>query len=310
MKNSIFFLVLYLFSCNGEDDTPRTIEKRKDNGVTLNIPLTGSLQNAAFSPDGQSIVFTRFINGYNKAPAELYKFNLGTEKLTLLVSEGSGNVNLPGAAWNNGKIVFSSSRDPHDEVYLITEGGSSGDEVQITGRPNHVAYEPTLSPNGEWTVFESHVLDVETDGIIMKYKIDGSSEYIALTAQGDDCRQPNWSPSDNKILYQRAVGEVWNIWIMNVDGTNRQQVTANLGSCTDASFSNDGQFIVFSTDFEVEIANIYRIDIAGSNPKRLTNYNGYDGAPSISPDGKKLIFESTDGDPDVSSGTKLVLLNL
>jgi len=301
--------MLLLFSCGVEDDTPTT-EKRTDGGIMLNIPLTGSLQNAAFSPDGASIIFTRFINGYNNAPAELYKFNLATEELTLLVADGSGNINLPGAAWNNGKIVFASTREPHDEVYLIQENGASGDEIQITSRTNDVAYEPTLNPDGTWTVFESHVLDVETDGIIMKYKIDGSSEYIALTAQGDDCRQPNWSPNDSKILYQRAAGEVWNIWIMNVDGTNRQQVTANLGSCTDASFSNDGQFIVFSTDFEVEIANIYRIDIAGSNPKRLTNYNGYDGAPSISPDGKKLIFESTNGDPDVSSGTKLVLLNL
>jgi TolB protein len=164
----------------------------------LNIPLRGSLQNPAFSPDNKSIVFTRFTNGYNIEPAEIYKFNLNTEKLTLLVSNGSGNINLPGASWNNGKIVFASTREPHDEIYIISENGISGEEIKITNRTNNVAYEPTFSPDGKWIVFESHILDMETGGIITKYKIDGSSSYIELTAKGDDCRQPNWSPSNNK----------------------------------------------------------------------------------------------------------------
>jgi Tol biopolymer transport system component len=45
-------------------------------------------------------------------------------------------------------------------------------------------------------------------------------------------------------------------------------------------------------------------------PERLSNYSGYDGAPSISPDGTKIIFESFDGFPDGSEGTSITLLNL
>ena len=311
MKYSvILILVLFVLSCNKDDTEPEISEQRNDNGVTLNIPLSGSLQNPAFSPNDSSIIFTRFVNAYNVEPAEIYKFNLTTKQLTLLVSDGSGNINLPGSSWNNGKVVFSSSRDPHDEIYMIPENGQTGDETQITNRTNKVAYEPTLNPTGDWIVFESHLLDVETDGIITKYKVDGTSSYIELTNQGDDCRQPNWSPKNNKILYQKKSNGQWNIWIMDIDGTNKTQLTSNLGNCTDASFTSDGQNIIFSSDYQVKIANIYKISIDKTNLVKLTNYDGYDGAPSISNDGGKLIFESKNGDPDGSSGTKIVLLEL
>jgi len=306
----LIFSLLFTVSCVTENDDESIPEQRDDDGIVLNIPLNGSLQNPAFSPNGESFVFTRFINGYNLDPAEIYEYDPSSEQLTLLVSDGSGNINLPGSSWNNNKIIFASTREPHDEIYLISENGEPGDEIQITDRPNKVAYEPTLSPDGEWTVFESHVLDEEDNGIITKYKIDGSSQYVELTAHEDDCRQPNWSPNGDKILYQKQENDQWNIWIMNTDGTDEIQVTSNIGNCTDASFSGDGQFIVFSSDFDVDIANIYKITSDGNELTKLTNFAGYDGAVSISSDNSKLVFESINDDPDECSGTKIVLLDL
>ena len=305
----IILIILTLLSCKKEDESEIS-EQRNDNAVVLNIPLTGSLQNPAFSPDDTSILFTRFVNGYNKEPAEIYTFDLNTKKLTLLVSDGSGNINLPGSSWNNSKIVFASTRDPHDEIYIISDFATPGDETKITNRIDKVAYEPTFSTDGAWIVFESHVLDVEENGIITKYKIDGTSSYIELTEPIADCRQPNWSSNTNKILYQQRLNDQWNIWTMDIDGANKKQVTSNMGNCTDASFTADGQSIVFSSDFKVNIAAIYKISIYGTNPTKLSNFEGYDGAPSISSDGKKMIFESINDDPDESKGTKIYLLNI
>ncbi len=284
---------------------------RGDNAYKLNINLSGSLQNPAFSPDGNSIVFTRFRNGYNKEPADLYIFNIQLETLIMLVSDGSGNVNLPGNSWNNSidSIIFSSSRDHHDEIYIIAEDGLNGSETQITERANRVAYEPSISPDGQWVVFESHQLDQEDNGIITKFKTDKSSSYIQLTSSKSDCRQPNWSPAGDKILYQKIEAGQWDIWIMDIDGTNQIKLTSGAGDKTDASFTQDGKFIVFSTDFEQEYANIYKIPITGGVAKRLTNYSGYDGAPSVSPDNTKLVFESYAGDPDDSSGSTIWMID-
>ena len=116
-------------------------EYTDDGAYQVDIPQSGSLQNPAWSPDGQSILFTRFRNGYNKEPADLSIIDLESTSMRTLVSDGSGNVNLPGSSWNSAthEIVFSSSREPHDEIFVIDENGNPGDETKITERENEVA---------------------------------------------------------------------------------------------------------------------------------------------------------------------------
>jgi len=279
----------------------------------VNIPVDGSLQNPAWSPDSNSLLFTRFSDGYNVEPADLFVFDLISSGLRALVLDGSGNVNLPGSSWNplTRKIVFSSSREPHDEIYLVDDYGSPGDEVKITDRANKVAYEPSLSPDGQWIVFESHELDAEDNGTIVKYRIDGTMPYQNLTDPYEDSRQPNWSPAGDKMLYQKFSDGRWDIWIMNNDGTNHQEVTNGSGDKTDASFSPDGQWIVYSSnEFGLEFANLFITSVSEDNVIRITDYEGYDGAPSWSPDGKKIAFESYPGDPDDSSGTTLWIIDV
>jgi len=305
-------IILFLFLTPGCKKPDPSSFQRFDDAIKLDIPLSGSLQNPAFSPDGTSIVFTRFRNGYNVEPADIFIYHMEEERIDTLVMDGSANVNLPGACWNevSNTIVFSSSREPHDEIYSIHEDGKPGEELKITGRSDYMAYEPAFSPDGDWIVFESHPLDVENEGIIMKYKIDNSITYQPLTGEDDDCRQPNWSPSGNYILYQRYMDRQWDVWIMHPDGSGKIKVTTGDGDKTDASFSYDGQYIVCSCDTDLEFGNIFKISVDGSSTERLTSYEGYDGAPSLSPDGKKLVFESYGGDPDRSEGTSLYILNL
>ena len=295
----VFFLILT--ACAPQ------LTQRDDGAIQLNIPVDGSLQNAAWSPDSNQILFTNFIEGYNKEPANLHIFSLEEERSQILVADGSGNVNLPGSVWNSKEntIVFSSSRDTHDEIFIISADGQNGDERAITQRENLVAYEATFSPDGEWIVFESHELDVEENGIITRYKIDGSKEYETLTAISDDARQPNYSPVSDLILYQQFADGQWDIWIMSPDGKNKRQLTSGEGDKTDASFSPDGRFIVYSSDNgELEFANLFILPISGGKPTQITKYAGYDGAPSWSPDGKWIAFESSFGDPD-DEGTSL-----
>lgn len=302
-------------SCSGGGDGDETDvnDERRDGAEQLNIELSGSLQNPAFIRGGDAIVFSRFRDGYNRGVSDLFVYKVETGELTTLLADGSGNVNLPGSAWNeeSNSVVFSSDRGEHDEIFSVLDSGSTGEETQITNRPNRQSYEPGYSPDGQWVVFESHDIDVEGNGVITKYRVDGSSDYVDLTALDGDARQPNWSPIGDRILYQQQAGGRWAIWSMDVDGDDKTMVTNADESSTDAVFSYDGQWIFYSSENDdVELSSIYRVFTGGGESIRITNYAGYDGAPSVSPDGVTLAFESYAGDPDGSSGTTLWLMDM
>lgn len=286
--------------------------KRSDTAERLFIDLKGSLQNPAGSPDSKALLFTRWRKKYNEGAADLFVYDLEKGTLHDLMSDSHANVNLPGSSWNikTNQIVFSSDREPHDEIFIIEPNGKTGDERKLTRQKRKMSYEPSFSPDGEWVVFESHPRNVERNGVITKCKVAGKAEqkdYLPLTDRRGDCRQPNWSPAGDLILYQKKEKRRWDIWVMNADGSEQRKLTSGIGSKTDASFSPDGKWIVYSSDGQGELhfANIYVTRISDGETKRITNYEGYDGAPSWSADGKTIYFESTPGDPDESKGATL-----
>lgn len=281
---------------------------RQDDAVEVDIPAEGSLQNPAWSPDGASLLVTRFSGGYNAGPADLLVVDPGGNSARVLVSDGSDNVNLPGSAWNpaTGMVAFSSSREPHDEVFVTDGNGAPGDETRVTDRTDKVAYEPSFSPDGLWIVFESHPVDVEDNGVIMKYMVDGSGEYESLTQEAGDCRQPNWSPAGDLILYQAYSAGRWDVWVTDVGGIQHERVTSGGGDKTDASFSPDGRWIVYSSDEGgLDHANLFIVSVEGGESTRISFSECYDGAPSWSPDGGTIVFESSPRDPEESGGTSI-----
>ena len=207
-------------------------EKRSDGAVR--ITDSTSAQNPAFSQDGIKILFTKFKSGYNEGSSDLKILNLETGNVNTLLGDGNSNVNLPGSSWIGDDIVYSSTKDPHDEIYTINT--VSKKISKITSRNNLVAYEPSFSPNKKKIVFESHVLDVEEDGIIFIYDI-GKNSYTQITAKNEDARQPNWSPKGDLILYQKFQNNRWDIWIYNLSSEKEFRLTQGSGDKTDASFS-------------------------------------------------------------------------
>lgn len=99
----------------------------------------------------------------------------------------------------------------------------------------------------------------------------------------------SWTP-DEKIVYaSRASGNL-DIWIMNQDGSNQKQLTANAGNNRWQTVSADGRYIVFTSD-RTGTDHIWRMNIDASNCKQLTDGNR-EGWPAFSPDGEWVLYNS------------------
>lgn len=118
----------------------------------------------------------------------------------------------------------------------------------------------------------------------------------------DDGRGPIWSPDGTKIAFQsdrERVGGRWDIWIVNADGTNPQNLTQN--PVIDDMYpvwSPDGTRIAFQSSrdgLSIRDTDIWLMDADGTNPQNLTQTSGIgDTRPVWSPDGTRIAFQSDD----------------
>ncbi len=83
------------------------------------------------------------------------------------------------------------------------------------------------------------------------------------------------------------------IWVMNTDGSNKQQIT-DLGVAAFAPFFHpSGEKIIFSSNFGDPSGrefDLWMVDLSGENMERITFTEGFDGFPMWSPDGKTFVF--------------------
>ena len=289
---------------------------RPDDAIQLTNPPRGaSDQNPAFSPEDRQVLFTRFENGYNEGHSALYLLDLATGEITLLSSApDSDSVNLPGSAWNatTDQITFSSDRAGSEDIWTIHPDGST--PFRVTANPHAESYlEPSFSPEGDWIAFEAapQMLTAGRQGSIWKVRADGSGlTQLTGDEDGNDDRQPNWSPAGNDILFQRqaAGSETWELYLMNSDGGDIRRLTRSVSEDSDASWSADGSWIVYSSNYgDLEIPNLFLLSVEGSDPIRATyDDDRYDGAPSWSHDGRWLAFESHPGDEDAPSALWII----
>jgi eukaryotic-like serine/threonine-protein kinase len=106
-------------------------------------------------------------------------------------------------------------------------------------------------------------------------------------------REATWSPN-GKIVFEKYGGRgESNIWIMESDGSNARQLTADAGRVNMAPrVSPDQRYIVFVSE-RTGSAHLWRMDIDGNNPKQLTNSTAdyqWLGAPDYTSDGKWIVY--------------------
>jgi len=114
--------------------------------------------------------------------------------------------------------------------------------------------------------------------------------------------------SGERQSYAWDYDEYYDIYEADFNGNKIKNLTNTLGYDAEGSWSPDGKKIAFASNRRAyaeklsegeaslfkanpsSLIDIYIMDADGSNVKRLTQTNSYDGGPFFSPDGKRIVW--------------------
>lgn len=90
------------------------------------------------------------------------------------------------------------------------------------------------------------------------------------------------------------------VYVINVDGTGRRQLTAGPSFDANPSFSPNGKQVVFDRHASTGKTHVFVINVDGTGLRQLTNGNFNDSEPVYTPNGRRIVFVS-DRDHDVKT---------
>ena len=190
-----------------------------------------------------------------------------------------------GFAAQNSQIVFSTTRHPRTEIYVMDADG--GNQERLTDNRAYDKY-PTWSPDRENIAFVS-----DRDGWGPQiYVMDARGKRaIKLTDTPEGKGDPDWSPNGEKIAFTSWDGQDWwrrenpRIIVMDANGNNAFKLTDG----EHPSWSPEGRRIAFASGSEFD-DQIFVIGINGGKRERVTKSKAIKGTPAWSPDGKRIAY--------------------
>ncbi len=221
--------------------------------------LTNSQHNEMFpsvSPEGKKIAYVGEVEGNY----DIYVMNIdGSHKIRLTNHEKTDD--WPSWAEKGKKIVFDSDRSGSWGIYIMNNDGTSK-EILVDTEEKDV--DPAASPFSSKVILSRQVGEVR---YLFSFDIN-SKEEKRLTFNEMTNAHPSLNFESNKIVFNAGV-DFWDIYTMNIDGSDIKQLTRGEHDDKWGVWSPDGSKIAFNSNRNGNW-DIYTMNSDGSGIKRLT----------------------------------------
>ena len=262
-------------------------------GKPLQLTDNAADSDPAWSPDGQRIAFTRSESG-NKKSLYVVPALGGLERRLYTTAS---------APWARcGKMDWS----PDGKSLIFTEALEDGAKVRLallslsdlTARPltapgnREFDCDPTFSPDGTTIAFDRGTMGAFLGDLFVLKLAGGDPARLTSGNSGGDAA---WTQDGKEIVFSSPIKGVRSLWRISASGGQPQRVVGAGENASDPSISRRGNQLAYWVWKQWD--TIWRLNLkderhpAGS-PTRVLSANGSSWRPSLSPDGKKIVFES------------------
>lgn len=251
----------------------------------------GQVSSPRWMPDGQGIIYTSLIEPRLRF---LRVSPLGGARQTVYEDDQAFGIRGLSIANDGERLVYAkrSSSDGAHQLWLLSI--KSGERLQLTNpTPGTLGdIDPLFAPGGKSVIFVRGSDEVTKD----LYKLNLADK--SLTRLTHDNRKINgvtWSPDGKHLLFTSTRSGIYRLWYINTNGGEPQPLSLGWESVQRPATAIGVNALVFE-DWK-HTAKLVSVDLANPQVQPLKLSLRWDSNPSISPDGKSLVFASNRGGP-------------
>ena len=259
--NDGFLEVVLMSAKTGERIDRVTKRFFREKYEEIRTDFSGFGRSLAWAPDGDRIAFVAKHHDANY----LLEVNILTEKLTQYFRLDYDNISSPDYDSSGEQIVFSALKEGQTDLYSIE---------LLTGEINRLTFDAFNDTHPSWHPTTDKIVYTSERGRknrLVLIDLDNGTERV-LTNGTYNAISPSWTPDGESILFCADGQGIYDIYRLSVVTSNQLPVTK--------------KETLFTGDWKLETGN-WKLALT-----RLTSMMTGCFNPSLSPDGKQLLFSA------------------
>ena len=198
----------------------------------------------------------------------------------------------------DGKYLFTSASEKHDSALSIVRiSVETGERRVITSPPSGIEgdFGPAVSPDGSQLAFVRMISAKVADLYVQPLSVSTPAKFEPkrITLDGTDLASPAWTTGGRQLVFSSDRSGQHQLWRVEASGSGKPVLTGMGENASDVAISPVGQRLAYSRG--ATFASLWKMPLdqgKGGLPVRITETTARDKFSHLSPDGKRIAFQS------------------